>query len=171
MELNEICSMYKIKIVDNLYCLNDIAKLSKNKISEISKTVDTIKKGNKYYVSMNNFLKVLFNSKSDECNNIINMIDSRKSICNDTFENKQIELLKLQLKIEKEKTKQLTIDRDIKILNAKLEFAKIGMDIEFTDSDNYGDDDDFIDDEINCQLSEKRNCTKVDFDEVELIDN
>jgi hypothetical protein len=117
MEIQDICDLYKITAKNGMYCLNDIIRqIVKLKTEDIIPVIkDKQKIGKRYYIDANTFRKIVYSYESEECRNIVNMLNSKS----DTTD--EITMLDLQYKIECEKTKQLTISRDMKILDAKME--------------------------------------------------
>lgn len=121
MEIQDICELYKITTKNGLYCLNDIIRhIIKTKSEDVMTAVkDKQKIGKKFYIDANMFRKIVYSYENEECRNIVNMLNGK----NDTTA--EITMLDLQYKIECEKTKQLTISRDMKLLDAKIEHLGI----------------------------------------------
>ena len=154
MELQEICDLYKITIINNLYCLNDIVKhITKNKLKTyINLLKDKHKISNKYFIDAKTFRRIIYSCENDECKNIINMLNRKSD------DKEDIRLLELQYKIECEKTKQLEYQKDIKIIDAKMILQQMEYD-EMLLNNNYNNclDDDC--EECNCECDEEEcNC-------------
>jgi len=120
MDIEDICTIYKIEMKNNLISLNDIAKrVLKIKIDSLLSVVDNKMIGKKYYIDLNTFKKIVNTFDSEECTNIVNMMTGIVE------KNDELKVLELQYKIECEKTKQLSITRDMKLLDIKMENMEI----------------------------------------------
>ena len=126
MEIQEICEFYKITTVNGLYCLNDIAKnIVKMKLDNLLQyTKDKKKIGNKYFIDGKIFYKIIYNHDNDECRNIINMLNGKYE---EKDGSEELQILKLQYKIECEKTKQLELTQTIRVIEIKTSLFKKDM--------------------------------------------
>uniref|UniRef100_A0A6C0E9D7 Uncharacterized protein n=1 Tax=viral metagenome TaxID=1070528 RepID=A0A6C0E9D7_9ZZZZ len=122
MELEDICKMYNISNIDyKMFSLNDIAKniIKKHQREFIKNVKDKKKIGKYFYINSKTFIKIIHDTENDECKLIINMMTGKIDEKEDIFI-KQIKLKELQLRyrIQCEKTKQMEIQRDIKVLES-----------------------------------------------------